>query len=117
MPWFGKKKPEHSGFMGDMSEEQEAALEQFKKYLAEENITNDPRYDDYYLLRFLRARKFNMKKTIEMFNKFLEWRIEHRADEAMVIYKCPTLPDVKQIYIHGYHKTDINGAPFYIDQP
>ena len=118
MGWFKhKKKDHHTGFMGDLSEEQEEALEEFRQTIKEEEITNDPRYDDYYLLRFLRARKFNMKKTMEMFTKFLEWRDEYRVNEAMVIYKCPNIPKAKEIYHHGYHGTDREGRPFYIDQP
>jgi hypothetical protein len=60
--------------MGDMSEEQEKALETFKKYIIEKKITDHPQYDDYYLLRFLRARKFDMEKTILMFTNFMNWR-------------------------------------------
>lgn len=118
MGWFSsKKKTEHSGFIGDMSEEQEQALEEFKKAIADESLTTDTRYDDYYLLRFMRARKFDLEKTMEMFKKFLEWRVEHRTDEAMVIYKCPNVEKAREIYPHGYHGTDLEGRPFYIDQP
>ena len=56
-------------------------------------------------------------KTIEMFQNFLDWRKEYRADEAMVIYKCPNIEKVKEFYHHGYHGTDLEGRPFYIDQP
>jgi hypothetical protein len=118
MGWFSSKKKEtHSGFMGDLSKEQEIALIELKKIITEDNFTDDPRYDDYYLLRFLRARKFDISKTLEMFEKFLEWRTEHRANEAMVIYKCPNIEKVKELYNHGYHGTDLQGRPFYIDQP
>ncbi|CAI2370893.1 unnamed protein product [Moneuplotes crassus] len=118
MGWFSSsKKEEKSGFMDDMSEEQEQTLEEFKKIIAEESLTEDSRYDDYYLLRFLRARKFDIEKTMVMFKKFLEWRVEHRTDEAMVIYKCPNVEKAREIYPHGYHGTDLEGRPFYIDQP
>lgn len=103
--------------MGDLSDAQQQALEAFKKYIEEENLTNDPRYDDYYLLRFLRARQFDLEKTIKMFTDFLAWRVEHRADEAMVIYKCPNVEKARELYQHGYHGTDLQGQPFYIDQP
>ncbi len=72
-------------FMGDMSEEQERALEQFKKYIKDNNITDHPQYDDYYLLRFLRARKFEMDKTILMFNTFMEWRKENDVDNILEV--------------------------------
>ena len=61
MGLFGTKKHKFSGFMGDTSEEQEETLKEFKEIIVEQNLTSDPRYDDYYLLRFLRARKFNVK--------------------------------------------------------
>ena len=118
MPWFGSKKEDtHSGFMGDLSEEQEQALEQFKKQIADEDLTDDPRYDEYYLLRFLRARQFDLEKTMTMFKNFLEWREENNVDQAMVLYECPNMKKVRKIYQHGYHGVDREGNPLYIDQP
>jgi hypothetical protein len=54
-----------------------------------DKLTNDPRYDDHYLLRFLRAREFDLKKTLLMFTEFLNWREEHDANNA--IWVCPYL--------------------------
>ena len=70
-------------FMGDMSEDQERALEAFRKYIKDNNITDHPQYDDYYLLRFLRARKFDMEKTILMFTTFMDWRKENDVDNIL----------------------------------
>lgn len=69
--------------MGDMSEDQEKHLEVFRKYIQENNLTDHPQYDDYYLLRFLRARKFDMDKTILMFTTFLNWRKENDVDNII----------------------------------
>lgn len=69
--------------MGDMSEAQWRALEEFKNYIKTNNITDHPQFDDYYLLRFLRARKFEMDKTIQMFNNFIEWRKENDVDNIL----------------------------------
>jgi len=66
-----------------MSEEQERALEHFRKYIKDNNVTDHPQYDDYYLLRFLRARKFDMEKTLLMFNTFIEWRKENDVDHIL----------------------------------
>jgi len=33
--------------------------------------TNPP-YDDYYLLRFLKARKFSLENALEMFKNFMQ---------------------------------------------
>ena len=107
MSWFSsKKKHVFTGFMNDMSDEQQQVLEIFKKRIADEELTNDPRFDDYYLLRFCRARKFDIEKVMTMFKDFLEWRVKYKADEAIVYYKCPNIPEMKKIYHHGYHGTD-----------
>ena len=71
--------------MGDMSEDQEKALETFRKYIKDNNITDHPMYDDYYLLRFLRARKFDMDKTILMFTNFMDWRKENDVDNILEV--------------------------------
>jgi hypothetical protein len=71
--------------MDDMSEEQTAALQVFRQYIRDNNLTTDPMYDDYYLLRFLRARKFDMDKTKLMFNNFLEWRKENDVDNILEV--------------------------------
>lgn len=71
--------------MGDMSEEQEKQLEVFRKYIKDNNITDHPQYDDYYLLRFLRARKFDMEKTLLMFNNFMNWRKENDVDNILTV--------------------------------
>ena len=61
------------------------ALQKFKEVLTNENVITDfSIYDDLYLLRFLRARKFDLEKTMLMFKKFLNWRIEFGTDEIEV---------------------------------
>ena len=44
-----------------MSEHQEQQLTEFKELIEREELTTDPRYDDRYLLRFLRARQFDLE--------------------------------------------------------
>lgn len=75
----------YNRFMGDLSEEQERCLEVFKVYIKENNIAQHPQYDDYYLLRFLRARKFEMDKVKLMFHNFLDWRKENDVDNIIEV--------------------------------
>jgi hypothetical protein len=44
----------------------------------------DPRWDDAYLLRFLRARKFNLKDTEKMWMDFINWRRATQVDSLKV---------------------------------
>ena len=58
----------------------------------------DPRFDDAYLLRFLRARKFDLVKTKEMWTNFIKWREENNVDQigvtiASVSSKLLLLPE------------------------
>jgi len=57
---FGRKKDKAhvcTGFIDDMSEEQLAKLEEFKRVIKEQGeLTNEQTMNDYYLTRFLRAR-------------------------------------------------------------
>ncbi len=46
--------------------------------------TNPP-YDDAYLLRFLRARKFDLTKALQMWSNFVKWRQENNIDEIEVL--------------------------------
>jgi len=68
-------KPELWGFPGYLTAEQVAALKDFKAgilgegLLGERNMVPDPD-----LLRFLRAREFNVRKATEMLRKDLDWR-------------------------------------------
>jgi hypothetical protein len=49
-----------------------------------ESGVKDPKFDDAYFLRFLRARKFDLGKTLTMWNNFIKWRKENNVDEIDV---------------------------------
>ena len=108
--------PKASGFYDQLNEKQYNALVQWKKQLQDEKvIDNFEIYDDLFLLRFLRARKFDLVKTMEMFKKFLNWRIEKKVDEISKSFEIDNLLEIKRLYPHGYHRTDKIGRPVYIE--
>jgi hypothetical protein len=114
MPWFGSSVHVHTGTLGDLSEEQENILNDLREYIQDNNL-DDPRFDDYYLLRFCRAKKFDFTKVITQFEAMVEWRREHDVQNCMVIYKCPNLLAMKEIYNHCWHKTDKTGRPMWME--
>jgi hypothetical protein len=108
--------PNASGFYDELNQAQYNALQQWKQNLTSQNVVpNLDNYDDLFLLRFLRARKFDLEKTMEMFKKFLQWRIDMKVDELRESYQMENLIQIKKLYPHGYHKTDKQGRPIYIE--
>ena len=108
--------PKASGFYDELNQEQYNALQKWKGQLQSENVTTDfTTYDDLYLLRFLRARKFDLPKTMEMFKKFLQWRVEKQVDNLRENFQISNLIAIKKVYPHGYHRTDKIGRPVYIE--
>lgn len=105
---------DYSGFPGDCSDEQLATLEKFKKEVAAKGISN-PRFNDPYYLRFLRARKFDLTKSLAMFYDFVKWRGENDVDN-IESYVFGEISEVKQFYPHGYFRTDKEGRPIYIER-
>lgn len=102
-----------TGFYGELSPEQEETLAAFKREL--EPLALDPaRYDDYFFLRFLRARKFDLEKALLMIRTFFQWRVDFGTD-TILSYSFPEVSEMKKFYPHGYHKTDRAGRPIYIE--
>ena len=105
-----------SGFYNELNQAQYDALQEWKKNLISQNVLpNLDNHDDLFLLRFLRARKFDLEKTMEMFKKFLQWRIDMKVDELRESYEMENLIAIKKLYPHGYHRTDKEGRPIYIE--
>jgi len=102
-----------TGFYGDLSPEQEQTLSAFKQELAPMAL-DAVRYDDYFCLRFLRARKFDLDKSLLMVRNFFQWRTEFGTDQIFS-FEFPEVTEMKKFYPHGYHKTDRQGRPIYIE--
>ena len=108
--------PKASGFYDQLNQTQFDALQKWKSTLLSENVLpNFDNYDDLFLLRFLRARKFDLEKTMEMFKKYLKWRIDMKVEEINQSYELENLIQIKKLYPHGYHRTDKIGRPIYIE--
>ena len=80
------QKHKFTGFLDDLSPDQLKAFKEFKALVEKEGLADlsSPRYDDCELLRFMRARKFKVKKVAEMFRKYINWRKEKDVDNKIV---------------------------------
>ncbi len=112
---FINSNPKATGFYSDINQEQFNSLEKWKEQLKKENLVTDfEKYHDLFLLRYLRARKFDLQKTHDMFVNYLKWYKDEKVDEIEQ-WEFTEQMKVKEVYPHGYHKIDNFGRPIYIE--
>lgn len=96
--------------LGDLTPLQESRLIQLKKWVGELQRGKVP--SDACLLRFLRARDFNIEKAREMLSHSLIWRKKNQIDKIMNEYQINQV--VKDYFPGGWHHQDKEGRPLYL---
>ncbi|OEL33993.1 Phosphatidylinositol/phosphatidylcholine transfer protein SFH9 [Dichanthelium oligosanthes] len=129
---------------GAAAEEPRAVEEELRQALATRGLL-PPKFDDKYTMRrFLKARGFDIDKTIDMWSEMLKWRSEFGADSILTLgllggciasiawvtapfglcdnnedifqdFVFDELEDVLLYYPHGFHGADRDGRPIYIE--
>ncbi|KAK6458765.1 CRAL-TRIO domain-containing protein [Scheffersomyces xylosifermentans] len=105
---------EQTGYTSNLTDEQKAILKQFHDELAAMGFVD--RLDDPTLLRFLRARKFDLAKAKLMFCNCEKWRKDFGTNTILEDFHYTEKPLVASLYPQYYHKTDKDGRPVYFEE-
>lgn len=105
-----------SGRVGNLTTQQQETLDAFRATLKERQAFDATRMDDNLLLRFLRARKFDLQRSLDMILACEQWRRDKQVDRIFTEFQFQELKEVNRIYPRFYHKTDKLGRPLYVEQ-
>jgi hypothetical protein len=96
--------------------DQKEKINELKTELIKLGKYDETALPDDVLLRYLRARRFDVSKALKMLLESIQWRIDFKVDEIVKSFAFPEGKEVKKIYPRFYHKTDLKGRPLYIEQ-
>nr|XP_015215255.1 PREDICTED: SEC14-like protein 5 isoform X2 [Lepisosteus oculatus] len=107
-------------YLGQLTPMQESCLIQLRQWLQETHKGKSEAGEwkpekipkDEHILRFLRARDFNMDKAREMLCQSLTWRKQFQVDYILETWRPPAF--LEEYYAGGWHFHDRNGRPLYI---
>jgi hypothetical protein len=106
---------EETGYMETITSDEKEVLLKFKAIAQEMPDVPKELLFTWHLLRFCRARKFDLNKIVAMFKKFIEWKKENNLINSgeidMTQYK-----NIKDNYVHGFYHTCKEGRPIYIER-
>ncbi|XP_034027033.1 SEC14-like protein 2 [Thalassophryne amazonica] len=101
-----------SGRVGDLSPKQAEALQQFKERI-QDIFPQLPAQHDHFLLRWLRARNFNVQKSEAMLRKHLEFRKHMKVDTIITEWRPPEV--IEKYLSGGMCGYDRDGSPIWYD--
>ncbi|KAM0751229.1 CRAL/TRIO domain-containing protein [Meredithblackwellia eburnea MCA 4105] len=109
-----------TGHLNHLTEQQEKALRQFKLKLENNGFYSpqkdgqDPSHDDVTLLRFLRARKFEVDGAYTQFTSSENWRASHAVPTLYDDFPVSDFTFSQTVYPQWTGRMDKSGLPVYV---
>ncbi|OZC09224.1 CRAL/TRIO domain protein [Onchocerca flexuosa] len=97
-------------FLGQLNTLEESRLCELKYGLQDTLKGKLP--NDAHLLRFLRARDFDVARASDMVQKSIKWRKQHNVDKILQEFEAP--PILKQFFPGCWHHNDKEGRPVFV---
>ncbi|CAF0966242.1 unnamed protein product [Adineta steineri] len=97
-------------YVGQLDPFEESCLVQLRKWVAETHKGKLP--NDSHLLRFLRARRFDIEKARESVCHSLAWRKKNSIDRLLMDYETPEI--IQRYFPGAWGGNDRDGRPIYI---
>ncbi|KAF7589942.1 hypothetical protein BBP40_003481 [Aspergillus hancockii] len=109
-----------AGHLNHLTEDQEKKLQEFKK-VCEENKYYNPEseaekasHDDATMLRFLRARRFDVEGAWGQFKDTEDWRKENAIEELYENIDVESYDAARKMYPQWTGRRDRRGIPVYV---
>lgn len=100
-------------YLGELTPLQESKLLALEAKIKEQCTVEGKRMPDHQsILRFLRARDYNVEKGYGMLVESLKWRRENEIDSLLEMYKMPAV--LVKHFPGGWHHYDNDGRPLYV---
>ncbi|KAK2774796.1 hypothetical protein FQN52_006087 [Onygenales sp. PD_12] len=108
------------GHLNHLSPEQTEALEAFKAVITEKKLYTAAEgekaasHDDSTLLRFLRARRFEVNGAVDQFSATEEWRKTNDIDTLYQNFDVDSYEEARRVYPQWTGRRDRRGIPIYV---